>query len=113
MEKCRAQNIVQTSGAQQTLALRATLAALDVRYQQEVPTSYDGGRFVLSDFLLPDCNLVIEQDSSQHRFEKVRDEEKAKIILEARGWVTVHRWNARFMKRDLKRRVAELLKERR
>jgi hypothetical protein len=109
MEKCRMQNIAQSSGAQPTLAVCQALDQLGVRYWREEPTWYDGDCFVLSDFWLPDQRITIELDGTQHRLEQIRDIEKAQIILRDRGFRTVRFWNGEVLRPGLQDRLRELM----
>lgn len=85
VERCKAQNIMQSSGAQPSppwpLALCAALDPIGVRYWLEEITWYDGDCFVLSDFWLPDDRISIGIDGAQHGREQIRDIEKAVVIF--------------------------------
>lgn len=109
-ERCKARNIAQSSGAQPTLAVCAALSGLGIRYWREEITWFDGDRFVLSDFWLPDDRLTIELDGVQHRLEHQRDEEKARIIFESRGFRTVRFWNGEVMMPGLQQRLLRVLR---
>lgn len=92
------ENIEQSRGAQPTIALKEALTALRVRYSQEEISWHHGTRFVLSDFWLPHHKVTIELDGAQHRYEQVRDAEKAKLILESRGFRTIRYLNREVLK---------------
>ena len=108
-EKCRLENIMQTSGAQPTLALCTALNALGVRYEREVVTWFDGNRFVISDFVLQDLKISIEADGFQHKREFKRDSEKAAIVLGQRGLRTIRFWNAELMRPGLQDRLRKAI----
>jgi very-short-patch-repair endonuclease len=110
MRQCQQQNLDQTRYAQPTLVLIEVLNDLGIRYSREHPTWYDGDRFVLSDFWLPDYKLSIEQAGAQHRFEQIRDAEKARIIFDQTGFRTARFWNKWFLAPGLRERIIALLK---
>jgi hypothetical protein len=107
--KCRLENLMQSSGAQPTMALCAALNALGVRYEREVVTWFDGDRFVISDFVLPDLKISIEADGSQHRLETERDADKAAIVLGQRGLRTIRFWNRDLVRPGLQDRLRKVL----
>lgn len=100
MEKCRAENIKRAKKCDANKNLRAALAQLGIRYTQEECTWYDGDCWVLSDYWCPDIRMTIELNGKQHKDEKIRDAEKAAIILGQRGFRTVAIWNWETSKPD-------------
>jgi hypothetical protein len=78
---------------------------LGVRYTREEITWFDGSRFVLSDFWLPELKICVEANGSQHRLERERDVDKAAIILGQRGFRTLEYWNREILRPDFAGRL--------
>jgi very-short-patch-repair endonuclease len=96
--RCQDQNIMQSRNARPTIAMREALQHLNVKFEQEVITWYDGDCWVLSDFWLPDLKITVELDGAQHRFQHINDSEKAAIIKAQTGFRTIRFWNAETLK---------------
>jgi hypothetical protein len=112
-ERCRQQNLEQSRNSQPKLALLATIRDLGLRFDPEkdceVITWFDGDRFVISDVILHDQKFCVEQDGIQHRMQHQYDLDKDKLIFEVRGYKTLRRWNAWFLKPGLAQRLSKEL----
>jgi len=107
--RCSNENRARSADEAPTVALRAVLAELGVRFWQEEIVWYDGDLFVLVDFWLPDHKIGIELDGLQHRRQHVYDWEKDKMVREVTGFTVKRFWNSWATKAGLRDRVVEML----
>jgi very-short-patch-repair endonuclease len=105
----RTQNIEQTRFAQPTLALVAALTSLCIQFRQEEIIWYDGDKFVIVDFWLPNVRRGIEQDGSQHRLQQRYDMQKDEMIFHVTGFRIFRKENAWFLRPNLTERLIEIL----
>jgi very-short-patch-repair endonuclease len=107
--QCQIQNLAQSENSPPSVALRAVLNDLGVRYQREAICWFDGDLFVILDFLLPDYKLCIEQDGLQHRFQHVYDWERDKMIAEVLDVRVFRKWNSFFLSPNLRDEMIKVL----
>lgn len=102
----RLQNIEQCRFAQPTMALAAALRELNIDFRQEEIVFYDGDKFVLVDFWLPNLRLGIEQDGAQHKLQKRYDGQKDDMVRQMTGFEIIRKENIWFVKPGLTARLS-------
>jgi very-short-patch-repair endonuclease len=90
-------------------AIRANGWHFDPAKHQEVIQWFDGNRFVISDFVVPEVRLVIEADGLHHRQQHVYDWQKDKLVFDLTGYRTLRRWNRWFLRRGLGARLRDFV----
>jgi very-short-patch-repair endonuclease len=106
-EKCRQENLRYDCPA--IRAVESELTALGIRYRREEIVFYDGDLFVLVDLWLPNLKIGIEADGQQHRFQRRYDIQKDRMVEEVTGFKICRRWNAWFLRPNLRERMVEIL----
>jgi very-short-patch-repair endonuclease len=67
---------------------------LKIEYKPELITWYDGNRYFMSDFSLPNLHGVCELDGKWHLARRQRDREKDAMIKSIRRVWVLREWNS-------------------